>query len=263
MNKWVKKSIDLADGHGYLDKLSAIYPVAVNISRKLGVAEQKKIKEVFSKKDAKLLIATLLNFARFPIDDPYIGFFRRDKSAIDRNPKTIKRIGAHLFKIGTDGIIAGIQRPKSSSRQFGQYFRNYIGRLGYPALNSNDFLKYKKTAFLNGGDAALKKFAKEHLGYRGSKGLDLVFRKADMFFIGEAKFISASGGTQDKSFRETMSFVKKGSVKAAHIAVIDGVVWATFAGVGGKNLYDGVKRLQEKKFVMSALLLKQFLKSKN
>ncbi len=260
MNKWVKKSIKLASGRGYLDKLSKVYPVSVNVARKLSVAEQKRIKTAFSKRDGKLLITTLLDFKRFPVDDPYIGFLRRDKSAIDRNPKTVKRISNHLFKIGIEGIISGIQRPKSSSRQFGQYFRNYLNGLGYPVLTDANFIKAKGVAVLAGGDASLKKFAKTHLGYREKKGLDLVFKKGDKFFIGEAKFISASGGTQDKSFRETMGFIKNRSAGAQHIAVLDGVVWAASNNVRGKNLYDDVRKLSEGKLVMSALLLKKFIK---
>ena len=260
MNKWVKKSIKLASGRGYLDKLSKVYPVSVNVARKLSVAEQKKIKTAFSKRDGKLLITTLIDFKRFPVDDPYIGFLRRDKSAIDRNPKTVKRISSHLFKIGVEGIINGIQRPKSSSRQFGQYFRNYLNRLGYPALPDADFLKTKGVAVLAGGDTSLKKFAKTYLGYREKKGLDLVFKKGDRFFVGEAKFISASGGTQDKSFRETMSFIKKRSSRAQHMAILDGVIWAASNNIRSQNLYNGIQKLHEGRMAMSSLLLKEFIR---
>ena len=185
---------------------------------------------------------------------------RRDQTAIDRNPKTIKRICYQLFKLGANGIVSGIQRPKSSSRQFGQHFKNYLKTIGYPILGDAEFLNFKDVAFLKGGDAALKKFAKRHLGYRGGKGLDLIFKKNGKLFIGEAKFISASGGTQDKSFREIISFVKRRSAGAQHIAIIDGVVWANPANSRGRNLYDSVRRLPASKFVMSALLLKEFIK---
>jgi len=260
MNKWVEKSIKLAKGRGYLDKLSKVYPVASNIIRELSVSEIEEIKKVFAKRDCKSLISKLLYFKRFPIDDPYIGFLRRDQSAIDRNPKTIKRICYRLFKLGVSGIVSGIQRPKSSSRQFGQHFKNYLKVIGYLILNDTKFLNFKGAAFLKGGDAALKKFAKKHLGYRGGKGLDLIFKKNGKFFIGEAKFISTSGGTQDKSFREIISFVKRRSAGAQHIAIIDGVVWANPANPRGRNLYGSVRRLPENKFVISALLLKEFIK---
>ncbi len=262
MNKWVKKSIELANGRGYLDNLSTIYPVELNTSRELSNQEKEGIRSIFEKGDRKELVLFLLSFNRFPIDDPYIGFLRRDVSAIDRNPRTIKRISDQLFKIGVEGIVSGIQRPKSSSRQFGQYFKNCLPTLGHPVLEAEDFLKIKGTAFLKGGDKSLKIFAKKYLGYKGKKGLDLVFKKNNNFFIGEAKFISASGGTQDKSFRETMDFLRKKSSKAKHIAILDGVVWAAHKNSNTAQLYGSVKRLSEGKVVISALLLKDFIEGR-
>ena len=47
MNKWVEKSIKLAKGRGYLDKLSKVYPVASNIIRELSVSEIEEIKKMF------------------------------------------------------------------------------------------------------------------------------------------------------------------------------------------------------------------------
>lgn len=258
MNYWVEKSIKLAQGKGYLDKLSLVYPVSINTVRKLSSTEKQLVEEAYGKRSTRLLIETLFSFKRFPVDDPYIGFLRKDASAIKRNPKTVKRIGQQLFRLGPVGIVKGIERPKSSSRQFGQHFKNYASKLGYPVLNEEDFLKSKGIAFLEGGDAKLKKFAKTHLGYRGGKGLDLVFRIENRHFIGEAKFISTPGGTQDKSFRETMSFVSKRSQKAEHIAIVDGVVWAPTTE---RNLYGKLRKLPPKKLIMSALLLKQFIAS--
>jgi len=259
MNRWVKKSIELADGKGYLDRLSAVYPVELNTSRELSAQEKEEIRKIFETRNRKQLILSLLNFSRFPIDDPYIGFLRKDISSIDKNPKTIKRISDHLFKIGVEGIISGMQRPKSSSRQFGQYFKNYLITLGCPVLHSEDFLNYRGEAFLKGGDKSLKVFAKKYLGYKGGKGLDLIFKKNNNFFIGEAKFISTSGSTQDKSFRETMDFIKKKSNKAKHIAILDGIIWVARGKYKNSGLYSGIRRLSEEKIVMSTLLLKEFI----
>src|SRR3989338_1278262 len=258
MNSWVEKSINIAQGVGYLDKLSAVYPVTINKIRKLSSVEEQRIGEIYRKKDARLLIEVLLDFKRFPFDDPYIGFLRKDRSAMRRNPKTVKRIGEQLFELHPVGIISGIERPKSSSRQFGQHFRNYIEKLRYPVLNDANFLKSTKVAFLGGGDARLKTFAKRYLGYRGEKGLDLVFCVGGKYFIGEAKFISMSGGTQDKSFRETITFVKGKSENAQHIAIVDGVVWAMTTE---KNLYNSIRKLPQDRFMLSSLLLKEFIES--
>ncbi len=258
MNKWVKESFALASSMGYLDNLSTVYPVSPNITRGIETEEAQRIKEAFATNNGLNLISALLTFSRFPIDDPYLGFLRKDASAMGRNPQTVKRISDHLFKIGIDGILNGVNKPKSSSREFGPSFRNYLNTLGFPVLQSEPFLRSHSPAFLDGGDAALKIFSAQHLGYKGKKGLDFVLKKNGEFFIGETKFITASGGGQNNGFREAIGFIKKKSRSAQHIAIIDGVVWAASV-THRKNLFNSVKRLSKQKLIMSALLLKQFI----
>lgn len=261
MNKWVKESFNLAGSKGYLDDLSTTYPISVNAVRKLTVPERERVAAAFKTKDGALLVKTLLGFKRFPIDDPYIGFLRKDSGALERNPRTLERISKHLFELGLEGIVDGIQRPISPSKQFGQLFRSYTKKLGFKVIQSEDeFINAKGIAIFDGGDANLKRVAKKYFGYKGKKGLDLIMKINGQVFLGEAKFISTNGGTQDKSFRETMNFVKRGSGGAKHMAIIDGVVWAQ-NGSSRTNLYGQLHRLPEGKFVMSALLLKKFITS--
>ena len=264
MNKWIEKSIELANANGYLDKLSKIYPVNLELERDITQEEKNKIKEELKSKNRKGLISVLLNLERFPIDDPYIGFLRKDKDAINKNPKTIKRIGDRLLEMGLDNLIIGASKAKSPSRQIGQLFKKYLGNLGYPILGKEDFLKSKNVAILEGGDKSLMDFAKEELGYTGKKGLDLIFKIRDSYIIGEAKFISAKGGTQDKSFREGVALAKRKSKKATHIAVLDGVSWLVVRTRGKKpTLYETVFKLKKNQIVISALLLKDFIKDFN
>ncbi len=264
MNLWVKKSVELAKSHGYLDHLADIYPVNFSFGNRLVKEEKNEIERAFKTKNKEKLISALLKLERFPIDDPYVGFFRHDKTSLSRNPKTVERIGGRLFDMGLNKIIVGANRVKSPSRQFGKCFRDWlVEKLGYPVLPPQKFLAEKGTAVLFGGDAALKKFARNNLGYKGEKGLDLVLRVKDKFIIGEAKFISTSGGTQDKSFRETMSFIKKRNRQVFRIAVLDGVVWV--AALKKKNaktsLYQNVLKLSQNQIALSALLLKDFIES--
>lgn len=264
MNKWVNKSIKLAKSRGYLDKLMDIYPINLNLARAINSDKKKEIKKVFAKKNRKELINVLLRLERFPFDDPYVGFFRKDDRALDRNPETVKRIGKRLFEMGVKEILIGVSREKASSRQIGQMFRKWLHKLGYPVLSKNDFLNHKKTAILDGSDNALKEFAKENLGYRGQKGLDLVLRVGHKFFIGEVKFITTGGGTQDKSFREGVSFIKQKNKNTTRIALLDGVVWLvsrkTLKGKKKPSLYESVLKLKNNELVFSALLLKEFIR---
>ena len=266
MNKWVKKSINLANSRSYLDKLSMVYPVNLEIAREIHAEEQERIIKAFRKKNAKMLISVLLDLKRFPIDDPYIGFFRKDSSALEKNPKTVDRIGRRLLSMGLEKLWAGASRPKAPSRQFGQTFSQWLPKLGYPILSPQKFLEHKGVAILKGKDAALKDFAHRELGYNGEKGLDLVLKINNKFIIGEAKFISTSGGTQDKSFRETINFIKHKDKKAIRVAILDGVVWlAPNKSLGKKKtkqgLYESAAHLNVNQFALSALLLKNFIRA--
>jgi hypothetical protein len=264
MNKWVKGSIKLARSRGYLDNLMDIYPVNLTLTRDISALDKEKIKRAFKKRKTKDLISILLTLERFPIDDPYIGFLRKDKEALNKNPKTVRRIGQRLLKMGLDEILLGASRAKAPSRQVGQMFRSWLYKLRYPIFSKAAFLKSNKTAILEGGDASLMSFAKKELGYRGQKGLDLVLRTKDKFIIGEAKFITTSGGTQDKSFRESISFIKHKEKNIIRIAIMDGVVWLVSGeAISGKkklSLYETVVNLRKNEVALSALLLERFIK---
>lgn len=264
MNKWVQKSFELAASRGYLDKLSDIYPVDTTVRREIDRKTEGDISRAFKNGSKKELILTLLRLDRFPIDDPYIGFIRKDKNALDKNPKTFRRINRRLRMLGLKGILEGVRKPESSSRKMGHMFKKWLHGLGYPVLPANQILKTRaKIGVLAGGDAALKDFAKKELGYKGDKGLDLVLKAGRRFIIGEAKFISASGGTQDKSFRETMNFIRRKDSRAIRVAVVDGVVWAPASDKNNrKSLYSTIRNLKDGQIALSALLLKEFLKGK-
>ncbi|OHA46467.1 MAG: hypothetical protein A3A80_04265 [Candidatus Terrybacteria bacterium RIFCSPLOWO2_01_FULL_44_24] len=259
MNRWVQKSKNLAKNRGYLDNLNNIYPVQLTFSRPVSKKNETAIRQAFSQKNNKALISVLLTLKKFPIDDPYVGFFRKYPTALNLNPKTTNRIGKKLFKLGLRGVLDGASKPKIPSRQFGQTFRKYLLTLGYPILAEPQFITFNGKAFLDGGDATLKKFARKNLKYNRNKGLDLIFKTKNKFVIGEAKFISAGGGTQDKSFREAMQFIKGYNQNILRIAVLDGVVW--LPPKRKNSLYGKIRKINNKYIAISALLLKDFLKN--
>ena len=267
MNQWVKQSIKLANGPKYLDKLSQIYPVGLSGDGvRLSKEEIQNIKKLFKARNKRKLLDALIELERFPYDEPYIGFFRADASAIKRNPKTTKRIVENLKRMGVKKVIAGANKAKSESRKFGQSFRKWIQNESGASVykDKEAFLKAKGIAFFDGGDNKLKEVAKKHFGYRRKKGLDFVARAYGTPVIGEAKFISTSGGTQDKSFREGIEFLKKRSGTTIYVAILDGVVWSRNAKLytnGRKNLYGSLEKLDKKHVAISALLLKDFLRS--
>jgi hypothetical protein len=151
MNKWIKKSVEIANAPGYLDRLSKIYVMNVNPERPLDSDTEKSIRKVFKDRDTKSLITLLLDAEIFPVKDSYIGFIRARKDAIEQNPETVERIGERLYGLGLDKLIQESTRPKETNRQLGSAFRSWLPSLGYPVLDDDGFSEAKGIAFLAGG----------------------------------------------------------------------------------------------------------------
>lgn len=253
MNKWIKKSIEIANAPGYLDKLSKIYIMNVNPERPLDSDTEKSICKAFKDRNTKNLIKLLLEAEIFPVKDSYIGFIRAKKGAIEQNPKTIERIGKRLYGLGLDKLIQEATRPKETNRQLGSAFRSWLPSLGYPILKEDAFTKAKGVAFLAGSDKVLKEYAAKHLGCKLTKGIDVLFKKDNTYVIGEAKFLTTPGGEQDRGFDDASKFIKSKSGKAKRIALIDGYIWLK----RNKGIYN--KIVKSNLDIFSALLLKELI----
>ncbi len=99
MNEWIKKSIELANGRGYLDKLNKVYPVTFSVKRPLEQNIKNRLKVLFDRKAKLGLLKMLINLEKFPIKDPYVAFFKRNPKALETNPKTVRRIANILMNI--------------------------------------------------------------------------------------------------------------------------------------------------------------------
>lgn len=255
MNQWVKKSIILASSQGYLDELFIIYPVETENKREIPIKIKYKIKKAFQNKNQINLIKELLKLPKFPIDDPYIASLRKYPDLLQKNPKTIKRISDKLFSIGLNNVLELVSKPKSPSRKFGYSFKKWLKTIGYPFLEENEFIKYNRIAFLNGGDKKLKEFASSQLKIKNlKKGIDFVLKIKDKFILGESKFLTDYGGTQNNQFRDALSITKIQKENIIGIAILDGIVWFE------SNAYinRAIKSLNG--IALSALLLKEFIK---
>ncbi len=196
MNYWTQLSIDFANQRNYLDELFTVYPLTVGLEREIPDKKWKRVESAFNQEDNEELFKSVVSLDLFPIKDSYVGFFRMDKSAIERNPKTIARICGALRQMGLDKIRERSSQPIETNRQMGPLFSNWLkkGSLGVFPVSVDEFLASNENAVLDGSDKALKEFAKKHLGYNRNKGLDFVGRFNGKFVIGEAKFVSSEGG---------------------------------------------------------------------
>lgn len=260
MNIWTEKSVEYAKSKDYLDELFQVYPILKNPNRPLSQKKKDNIREAITTGDYKRLILECIQSKVSPIKDSYIGFLKHDKGALDRNPATVNRLGQALMDMGYDKIIAEMERPAETNRQMGAAFSNWIDKnvLGIPITKDKDtFLYSEENMILNTNDKERGEFARIHLGYGRNSGLDFLCRYYGKYIIGEAKFISDSGGNQKNQLNSAMniftSITTVSKKEVIPIAILDGVLYLE----GDNQMYHTIKRNNND--VMSALFLREFI----
>jgi len=262
MNIWTKKSIDLASQRNYLDLLYKVYPMSINLRRELSVAITKSITESFEKRHSGELLKTLLKQEIFPIKDSYVAYLKRDKSAIDRNPNTVERITGMLYEMGLDEILDRASAPKETNRQIGPLFKRWINSnsLGVKITsNHKEFIEYNGNIVLDGSDAIMQSFAKEHLGYSHEKGLDFIGKFNNKYVIAETKFLSDFGGHQNAQFNDAISTMKSiinTDKEVVKIAILDGVLYIKSNNKMFKSITND---FDESEVIISSVLLRDYL----
>ncbi len=257
MNKWTKLSIEYANQRSYLDDLFQVYPTIPEGIREIDDDIWKDVEKEFEKKNNISLVKELLKLDLFPIKDSYIAYLKRDKTSIERNPKTINRISGRLYEMGLDKIFERCTEPKETNRQIGPMFKDWLNKktLGIQPVSIDEFTSNNNDAILDAGDKAMMDFAKEYLNYNHNKGLDFVARFNGKYVIGEAKFLTDFGGHQNAQFNDAISTIETKKVKAIKIAILDGVLY-----IKGKNkMHKSITELYKDHNIMSALVLREFL----
>lgn len=98
------------------------------------------------------------------------------------------------------------------------------------------FLNASENTILDLSDDGLKEFAKNHIGYRTDKGLDLVCRVNGKIVLAEAKFLTDFGGHQNAQFNDAINLVKTKipNQDIVKIAILDGVLFIKPAKASGE-----------------------------
>ena len=257
MNKWTELSIEYANQRSYLDDLFQVYPTIPDGIREINNEIWDSVEKAFSKKNNDLLIREMLKLDLFPIKDSYIAYLKRDKTAIERNPRTINRICGRLYEMGIDKIFEQCSVPKETNRQIGPMFKDWLKNksLGIEPVSIDKFLADKNDAILDGGDKVMMDFAREELNYKHNKGLDFVGRFNGKYVIGEAKFLTDFGGHQNAQFADAISTIEAKNVKAEKIAILDGVLYIK----GNNKMYKSITKTYKNFNIMSALVLRNYL----
>jgi asparagine N-glycosylation enzyme membrane subunit Stt3 len=261
MNSWTKKSFEIAEKGDYLDQLNTIYPSTTNSVRNLSKTDIEIIEKLYNSKEDLKLLLKLLDMPSFPINNSYVAYFRKDRKSLTNNPKTIKLIIEQIYKIPINELIKQCAKPIAPSRQMGSLFKNWITtrKFGVMFKDEKTFLNSKENGFLVASDDKLKRFAEKNFGYNLDKGLDLIARFNNVYVIGEAKFLTDIGGTQNNQFFSAVNLATKAynykDKKVISIAVIDGVCFIK----NSTKIYNYLESSNDT--ILSALLLEQFLTS--
>jgi hypothetical protein len=149
MNKWAQYSIEYANQRSYLDDLFQVYPAIPDGIREINNEIWSGVEKAFKNKNNDLLIRELLKLDLFPIKDSYVAYLKRDKTSIERNPRTINRICGRLYELGLDKIYEQCSEPKETNRQIGPMFKDWLRNksLGIEPVNLETFLATKKMRF--------------------------------------------------------------------------------------------------------------------
>lgn len=257
MNYWTELSIAYANQKSYLDDLFKVYPTIPEGIRDINSKNWDKIETAFSNQDNLELILTLLKLKKFPIKNSYVQFLRSDTTSLLRNPQTVNRLAGTLYEMGLSKLYEKCTEPKETNTQIGPMFSRWLqnNHLGIKPIPLDAFLSTNENAILGGNDAVLLKFANEHFGYNKPKGLDFIGRFNGKYILGEAKFITASGGNQDKSFVDIITTLEADYNGAICIGVLDGIPWLT----NKSKYYTDITTRYQDYNIMSSLVLREFL----
>ncbi len=257
MNYWTKLSVEYAEQKSYLDDLFQVYPTVPEGIRNIDGDKWKIIEESFNNKDNEKLVNELLKMELFPIKDSYIAYLKRDKSAVERNPKTINRIAGQLYEMGLNKIYEKCSEPKETNRQIGPMFKQWLKKksLGIMPVTMKEFTSTSKDAILDGTDNEMMIFAKKELNYNRSKGLDFIARFNGKYVIGEAKFLTDFGGHQNTQFEDAISTIEDTNINAIRLAILDGVLYIRSNNKMHKYISNPYKDYN----ILSALVLREFL----
>ncbi|MDR0613197.1 MAG: restriction endonuclease [Dysgonamonadaceae bacterium] len=206
MNRWIQYSIDYANQRSYLNDLFQVYPMIPDSIREIN-------EDIWSNVE--------------------IAYLKRDKTAIERNPRTINRICV------------------------GPMFKEWLRKktLGILPVDLETFLSNKEDAILDGSDKTMMDFAREEFNYTHNKGLDFVARFNGKYVIGETNFLTDFGGHQNAQFADAISTIETPNVKAEKIAILDGYL----CSLSYRKMYEEFSEAYKDYNTMSVLVLRNFL----
>jgi hypothetical protein len=254
MNIWSVKTLELVTKKNYLDQLQEVY-THEDGERAVDDTVIQDIRRAFVKNDRTALINKLLTLEKFPYKDSYVAFLRKDRTAIVRNPATVKRICDRLYAMGIENVIDGVKQSKEANTRRGGQFIHWI-RENFTIVELDEFANSKSgIVILGGNELDARNFCNSNLGIAVSKRPDIVAKVGKKYVVGEAKFLSATGGNQGTGFEDGIKLASNSYGTAHKIFVLDGIHWIET----GSAPYKRIESTQAA--ILSILLLKDYFNS--
>lgn len=252
MNNWGRRTLDLVTNQNYLDELQRVYPHE-DAERDVSEETIAEIRRLFSARDNAGLLNALLDLEKFPYKDSYVGFLRRDRAAITRNPETVRRISDRLYSMGIEGVINGATAPKEANQRRGNQFGDWM-RATFESVGTDEFRRSTTgIKILNATELEARNFCNTVMGIGISKRPDIVAKAGRHYVVGEAKFLSSTGGNQGRAFDDGMHLATNSTGTAHKVFVLDGIHWIE----RGSDQYRRIDHSTAA--VFSVLLLQEFL----
>ncbi|MEW6386884.1 MAG: restriction endonuclease [Thermodesulfobacteriota bacterium] len=252
MNEWSQRTLQLVNEHNYLDRLHEIYAHEEG-KRKINRRTIASIQEAFKARNNIVLLNKLLDLDKFPYKDSYVAFLRKDREAIERNPQTANRICSRLYEMGIDGIIAGITQPKEANTRRGQQFTLWA-RNRFRWVNVEQFRRSTSgIIMLDANERDAMRFCNNEMGVGIAKRPDMVAKSGNKYVIGEAKFLSSTGGNQGRAFEDGITLATNSQGSAFKVFILDGVHWIYTSSNEFRRIEHGTAP------IFSVLLLEEFL----
>ena len=254
MNEWSERTLRLVLEQDYLDRLQEIYPQEEG-ERDVAQAILESIKQSFEKKDEKTLLEQLLRLEKFPYKDSYVGFLRKDRSSIERNPRTVRRICERLYALGLEGLSNGVTQPKEANTRRGNQFGDWV-KSQFRMVGIDEF-KRSQTGIvsLQATELESRNFCNTEMGVGISKRPDLVVKAGRHYVVGEAKFLSSTGGNQGRAFDDGIGLATNSTGNAYKVFILDGIHWIERGSEQHRRIKYGSAA------IFSVLLLHDYLKN--
>jgi hypothetical protein len=152
-------------------------------------------------------------------------------------------------------VINGASAPKEANTTRGNQFGSWL-RERFRYVDLEGFKKSKSgVVILDTNELDAKNFCNTEMGIGISKRPDLVAKAGRRYVVGEAKFLSSTGGNQGRAFDDGINLANNASGHAYKVFILDGIHWIERGS-------DQFRRIEHSSSsIFSVLLLKEFLES--